>query len=114
MLQIMIKLLGGQEKADLDIAEFALGKSEDLIKNFCNISSIPTELERVCISIAIDIFRSGFYGNANIPAFIRSIDLGDTKTTYENQAKKEIKDDTAFLNPYLSQLKSFRKLRGWS
>lgn len=109
----MLKLLGGQEKVDLDIAEFALNKAEDLIKNYCHITSIPAELERLCISIAVDIFRSGFYGNANIPAFIRSIDLGDTKTTYENQAKKEIKDDTAFLIPYLSQLKAFRKLRGW-
>lgn len=111
MLSKLVKLLGSE--VDIDIADFCLEKSKDLILNYCNINGIPKNLETVCIAIAIDIFRSGFYGKAEAPAFIKSISVGGTKTSFEDRQGKDVTDDSIFLKPYLSQLNGYVRLRGW-
>ena len=112
MLAKLIKLLGNE--VDKDIAGFCLDKSTNLILTYCNIDEIPTKLESVCISIAVDIFRSGFYGTAEAPVFIKSTSVSDTKTSYEDRAKKDCTDDNAYLKPYLSQLNAYVRVRGWN
>lgn len=111
MLTKLIKLLGND--IDIEIADFCLEKSKDLITTYCNLREVPTKLENICISIAIDIFRDSHYGRPQVPVSVKSITVGGTKTSYGDDLKTNGTSDMSFLKPYISQLNAYKKLRGW-
>ncbi|WP_129600461.1 phage head-tail connector protein [Anaerophilus nitritogenes] len=110
-----LKLLLGITTKDITtdkefILQFAIDKATDIIKNYCNISKLPEELNNIVLNIALDIYRKENLGSeSEAIGPIRSIQEGDTTTTYGDSQNADQKGD--LLKDYRSQLKPFRKLR---
>lgn len=91
------------------LAEFALGKAEDLIKNYCNTVEIPESLRRVCISLAMDIYRAENLGSEESGLIVKSITQGNVSTSFETKGRMMATDSDAYLSPYIKQLQRFRR-----
>lgn len=111
------------DDGDIVTLQLAINGTEQYIKNFCNISEIPTELYYVAVdmaagtllktkqSIGIDVCGSIDFENDNI----KSITEGDVSITYNSDNNNST---TAKYNALLnklcnrdSELVAFRKLR---
>lgn len=105
-----LKQLLGIKDSDKDfILEFAIERVEDTIKNYCNIKEIPTELNNTVISMAMELYRIENFGSEEEGKDIKSIQVGDTTTTFETNKKIDISKE--LLKDYKAQLDPFRKLR---
>ena len=75
------------EDSDHDSIEFELDKIMNYVKNYCNITEIPTIVEprmidRVCSEFLFYKKNSGALEGFNYDAVIKSIKEGDTTITY--------------------------------
>ena len=75
------------EDYDHDVIEFELDKIINYVKNYCNITEIPTIVEprmidRVCSEFLFYRKNSGALEGFNYDAVIKSIKEGDTTITY--------------------------------
>jgi hypothetical protein len=75
------------KEADKDSIEFELDKILNYVKNYCNITEIPTIVEpriidRVCSDFLFYRKNSGSLEGFNYDAVIKSIKEGDTTITY--------------------------------
>lgn len=95
--------------------EAASKEAEQTIKNFCNISTVPSDLEYVWANIAADILRSSssFADPSNpIPADeIGSISVGDVSITRSSRKSGHSVDLDSFILNYKSILLKYRLLR---
>lgn len=104
-----LKQLLGITSTDKDfVLQFAIDKAIDMILNYCNIDEIPTKLNNVLLSIAMDIYRSESLGEEEKAGVITSIKEGDTSTNYADTSKNSTGD---ILDAYKKQLQPFRKVR---
>ena len=54
-----LKLLLGLENNDKDmILTFVLGKTSDMICNYCRIKEVPKGLQNVMLNMAVDLYRA--------------------------------------------------------
>lgn len=105
-----LKQLLGIKNDDKDfILEFTIERVENTIKNYCNIKEIPTELNNTVLSMAMELYRTENFGNEEEDKNIKSIQVGDTTTTFETKSNKDISKE--LLKDYKVQLNPFRKLR---
>lgn len=77
--------------SDLWLLTYVIEKSENHIKNYCNISEIPNELQQVMVDMAVGFFlfekKSMTKENESLLGFdldlaIKQIQEGDTSVTY--------------------------------
>lgn len=105
------KLLGFSREDDSKdtILEFILEDVEEIVKNYCNISVIPKELNSTILRMAVDMYKNESLGSEEIAlGSISSISEGDTSVSYRSSAS-EFKE--SLLKDYKSQLNRYRKLR---
>lgn len=115
-----LKLLGYEVLDGDDYGiHFAVGKAEQYIKHFCNISEIPTCLEYVLIEIASGDFlltkqSIGQLSSAQIEPIVKKIQDGDTTVEYQATTDREATFN-AFLDKMIhghdSDLVSHRRLK---
>ena len=108
-LEKLKQLLGITDDTKDFILEFALEKAEDTIKNYCNIKEIPVELNNIVLGMAMELYRIENFGSEEEGKDIKSIQVGDTTTTFETNKKIDISKE--LLKDYKAQLDPFRKLR---
>lgn len=108
-LEKLKHLLGIKDNDKDFILEFTIKRVEDTIKNYCNIKEIPTELNNTVISMAMELYRAENFGSEEEGKDIKSIQVGDTTTTFETNKKIDISKE--LLKDYKAQLDPFRKLR---
>lgn len=108
-LEKLKKLLGITDDSKEFILEFTINKVEDTIKNYCNITDIPIELNNTVLSMSMELYRIENFGNEEEESSIKSIQLGDTTTTFETKSNKDISKE--LLKDYKAQIDPFRKLR---
>ncbi len=91
------------------IADFAFKRSEEYIKSFCNIDTLPKELFGVHKSVAIDFFNS-LENSITEKGHIKSIKEGlVTMEFFENGfGSNEILNS---IEKYISEFTPFRKMR---
>ena len=94
---VRLKMLLGIEGTDEDERlTFILESTEQKILNYCNIKSLPAELENVLVEMA-----AGYY---NAPdGAPTSLQIGDTSVSYR-------KDDDSIIREYKAQLHRFRRV----
>lgn len=115
-LLIKLKILLGipvtDTSKDIQLG-FSLDFTIDGIKNYCNISDIPEQLENTMLLIAKDYYLNQFAepataGEAELN--VQSVKRGDVQFNFSAYAKKGV-EGTAFIKSYATQLNAFRKLR---
>ena len=105
------KLLGFSREDDSKdtILEFILEDVEEMVKNYCNVPTIPEQLNSTILKMAIDMYKNESLGSEDIAlGSISSISEGDTSVSYRSSAS-EFKE--SLLKDYKSQLNRYRKLR---
>lgn len=108
-LEKLKQLLGIKDNDKDFILEFTIERVEDTIKNYCNIKEIPEELNSTVLSMAMELYRIENFGSEEEGKDIKSIQVGDTTTTFETNKKIDISKE--LLKDYKVQLDPFRKLR---
>lgn len=95
--------------------EMAIGEAEQAIKNFCNVDTVPAELEYVLANMAADILRSSSpaaSADSPIPQNeIGSISVGDVSISRMSRKQGYTDRVDGFINDYKSILLKFRALR---
>ncbi len=105
------KLLGFSREDDSKdtILEFILEDVEEMVKNYCNVPTIPEQLNSTILRMAIDMYKNESLGSEDIAlGSISSISEGDTSVSYRSSAS-EFKE--SLLKDYKSQLNRYRNLR---
>ncbi|MDN9807879.1 phage head-tail connector protein, partial [Clostridioides difficile] len=75
------KLLGFSREDDSKdtILEFILEDVEEMVKNYCNVPTIPEQLNSTILRMAIDMYKNESLGSEDIAlGSISSISEGDT------------------------------------
>ena len=108
-LEKLKQLLGIKDNDKDFILEFAIKRVEDTIKNYCNIKEIPEELNNTVLSMAMELYRAENFGSEEEGKDIKSIQVGDTSTTFETKSSKDI--SKKLLKDYKAQIDPFRRLR---
>ncbi|OMF95133.1 hypothetical protein [Paenibacillus sp. FSL R7-0273] len=92
---------------------FALESIVQAIKTFCNITSIPRELDTVVLQIAEDFYRAKYATEFEQTApTVTSIKRGDVTTTFGgSKAVVTVGSGAAFVRNYEAQLIAFRRMR---
>ncbi|SDX89668.1 phage head-tail connector protein [Tepidimicrobium xylanilyticum] len=109
MLEKLKLLLGIKDDSKDAILEFTIERVEDTIKNYCNIEEIPEELNTTVLSMAMELCRLENFGNVEGKKDIKSIQVGDTTTTFETNKSIDISNE--LLKDYKAQLAPYRKIR---
>lgn len=93
--------------------KFALESIVQGIKTFCNISSIPRELDTVVLQIAEDYYRAKYPTEfAQAAPAVTSIKRGDVTTVFGSaKAIVTVGSGAAFVRNYEAQLIAFRRMR---
>ncbi|MCI9907760.1 phage head-tail connector protein [Clostridioides difficile] len=105
------KLLGFSREDDSKdtILEFILEDVEEMVKNYCNVPTIPEQLNSTILRMAIDMYKNESLGSEDIAlGSISSISEGDTSVSYRSSAS-EFKE--SLLKDYKLQLNRYRKIR---
>ncbi|CZR82948.1 Phage gp6-like head-tail connector protein [Clostridioides difficile] len=105
------KLLGFSREDDSKdtVLEFILEDVEETVKNYCNVSVIPKELNSTILRMAIDMYKNESLGSEDIAlGSISSISEGDTSVSYRS-SESEFKE--SLLKDYKAQLNRYRKIR---
>lgn len=108
-LEKLKQLLGITDDTKDFILEFALEKAEDTIKNYCNIKELPVELNNIVLSMAMELYRIENFGNEEEGKDVKSIQVGDTTTTFETSKDMNIAEE--LLKDYKAQLAPYRKVK---
>ncbi len=81
------------EESDENALLFAANRTEERIKNLCNLNKIPEELEFKAVDMACGEFLSGKMVSGELGAyaeyggrFIKTVAEGDTSVTYSSDA----------------------------
>ncbi|MEK5277677.1 MULTISPECIES: hypothetical protein [Paenibacillus] len=92
---------------------FALESIIQAIKTFCNIASIPRELDTVVLQIAEDYYRAKYSTEFELAApAVTSIKRGDVTTAFGSaKAIVTVGSGAAFIRNYEAQLIAFRRMR---
>ncbi|WP_139116793.1 hypothetical protein [Paenibacillus polymyxa] len=111
-LKVLLGLPVTETDKDVQLS-FALNFTIDGIKNYCNISDIPEQLENTLLLIAKDYYLNQFVAPATAgegEKNVQSIKRGDVQFTFFADAKQGV-EGTAFIKSYATQLNAFRRLR---
>ena len=85
------KLLGFSREDDSKdtILEFILEDVEEMGKNYCNVPTIPEQLNSTILRMAIDMYKNESLGSEDIAlGSISSISEGDTSVSYRSSASE--------------------------
>ncbi|NLY20125.1 MAG: hypothetical protein GXZ08_02425 [Tissierellia bacterium] len=104
------KLLYGQEIDD-SLLSLYFEIVEQRVKNYCNISTIPTELELIIVEIVVGYCNAKFSESGGNSKDVQSIKRGDTTISYgKTETVKDISISDFVFN-YKTQLNKFRKVK---
>lgn len=109
MLDKLKLLLGIKDDSKDATLEFTLDRVEEIIKNYCNITKIPEELNTTVLSMAMELYRLENFGNEEGKKEVKSIQVGDTTTTFETSKDMNIAEE--LLKDYKAQLAPYRKVK---
>lgn len=99
-----LKLLIGTTGQD-ELLQFILDSVTQSIINYCNVEELPVELENTAVMMAVDLCRSEQFGGAEAPQTVSSIAEGDTKVSFQTNAKIN-----SLIKNYTAQLNRFRRV----
>ena len=110
IIKVIKELLGPNAPSDT-VINYWLNATERYILNYCNLDTLPTELEYVltemtCLRINYNVNGVGT-GSKNVS----SVTDGSQSVSYSFAGQKSFNSDDDILNGYKSQLNRFRRLK---
>ena len=105
-LEKLKQLIGITDDTKDFILEFTIERIENAIKDYCNIKEIPEEINNAVLSMGMELYRAENFEGEEEGKDIKSIQVGDTTTTFETNKKIDIPKE--FLKNYKAQLESIR------
>jgi hypothetical protein len=93
-LKMLLEIEGTDED---ELLTLILESTEQKILNYCNIKSLPAELETVLIEMSVDFYNASGGG---VPA---NLQVGDTSVQYR-------RDEDSIIREYKAQLHRFRRV----
>lgn len=103
-IDMVKKLLGNNDNISDALIEFALDNASEIIKNYCNIKSVPAELNLTLIRMGVDLYRNEKLGSSDVPQNVTGVTIGDTSTSFGNISSDYsatlLKNYTKVLNRY--------------
>ena len=106
-----LQALRGMETERLAAAEYAAGRSVEMIKAFCNIDEMPEELLGVAVSLAGWILDGGM-GATQAGGSVTSIKEGDVSIGFAEGGMRANASEGEMLRHFLPELERFRRLPG--
>lgn len=106
-----LKLLLGLDVEDTSkdvFVQFAIETAEELVRNYCHIEEIPEGLASTLLRIAMEIYRNEQPGVSEVPQAVKSIETGDTKTSFAVTETTGYSE--SILKDYKKQLNRYRKV----
>ena len=86
------------------VVEFALDNASEIIKNYCNITAVPAELNFTMIRMAVDLYRNEKFGSSDVPQNVNRVTIGDTSTSFgdisSDYSETVLKNYAKVLNRY--------------
>lgn len=105
-----LRELRSLEGESLAAADFAAGRSIDLMKAFCNREELPEELLGVGISLAGRMLDCGM--GATEGSSLKSIKEGDISLSYATEGFGQNATESEMLAQFMVELERFRRLPG--
>lgn len=109
---ILKMLLGITDDSKDTILNFLINKGTDMICNYCSIDTVPVGLEKVLLSICVDMYRAETLGQEKAEGVVKEISEGDISVTFNSPSALSQDGGLAFLRDYTQQLNRYRKV-GW-
>lgn len=97
MKEKILEKLQGLQEDDLAAMEFAAGRSEEMMKAYCNRKELPEELLGVGVSLAGMLLKKDG---------LKNIREGDVSVTFA----EEKRDEQAMLKCFRTELDRYRKM----
>ena len=119
-LKLLAVYLGISAEEEGEILELALGRADEIIKNYCRLTVIPEGLLFTSVAMAADLYRAEEPGKKEVTGAIRRIEEGEVaisfdsyKSTSEDKALSLMRNSTAqrtsVLRNYAEQLNRYRR-----
>lgn len=107
------KLLGITDISKDDILDFIIKKVIARVIRYCNLKTIPLELETTIISMVIDGYRQIELGKEKPEGEAKSVTRGDTSVSYLTSVEivQKWSNNPSLLNDYKAELNQYRKVR---
>jgi len=99
-----VALICGKDSYDKNI-EFAYDYAESIIKNYCNVTEIPEELEKTLIDMACEMFRCCGYGEEGVGGVVKQLKEGDVSVSFGSADESSLLD----IKKFEKQLMKFRR-----
>ena len=114
VIELVKRKLRGIEMSEDDI-KLAVEEVQQVILNFCNISTVPEALRFTWANMAVDILKSlnaEDTGGA-VSGGPASISMGDTSLSFSTGSSTtgHVVDLDNLINNYAAQLKKFRRIK---
>ncbi|MCH5212262.1 MAG: phage head-tail connector protein [Oscillospiraceae bacterium] len=98
-------LLGITDSSPDELLELIIAETEEYIKDYCHVKSVPAKLEGIVPFMATDLYRAKGYGSSELPSDVKSISEGARSVSYE------VKRPADVFSSYNARLKKHRKGR---
>lgn len=89
--------------------EFTLMNVEEIICNYCNVSTLPDGLLNTAYRMAMDLYRNEQIGSNATENQVSSIEEGDTKVAFSSSPYDSSFADSLLKN-YTAQLNRYRRM----
>lgn len=107
------KLLGITDISKDDILDFIIKRVIARVIKYCNLKTMPLELETTIISMVIDGYRQLELGKEKQDGEVKGVTRGDTSVSYLTSAEivQKWSNNPSLLNDYKAELNQYRKVR---
>lgn len=106
-----IKILMGTASPNEDIIQFWLDSTKEYILNYCNLETLPKELNHTLVEMTCLRIRYNQNGVGAGEKSVASVSDGSQSVSYSYVGQKSANSDDELLNGFKSQLNRFRRLK---
>lgn len=107
-LTTLKRLLGIEDNKQDDLLSFLLADTENMVKGYCRIETVPAKLESLIPVIAADMYRTKGYGREQAPLIITAETEGSRSRSYARTAD----NSSDALMGYADRLAPFKSRKG--
>lgn len=106
-----VRMLLGSASPSNEVVKFWVESTKSMILNYCNLETLPDELNTLVVEITTLRIQSNSQGVGKGTRVVASVTDGSQSVSYSNVGQKSITSDEDILNNYKAQLNRFRRLK---
>ena len=113
MLKKLKQLLGITDDSKDFVLQYVIDTVTDMALNYCNIDTLPEQLENIVLAMCMDMYRAESLGQETAQGAVKSMTEGDVSVSFGSAYSVVDNPSMAFLKGYTAQLDRFRRLGRW-